>query len=93
MRKMFERLRQFKLYAKLLKHFSIIQMIEFFEYLINNHEILISLHKIKIIQTWLKFKTLHELRIFLKFTNFYKRFRKFYIKITRTLTKLFKKSK
>ena len=49
--------------------------------------------RVKIIQTWFKFKTLRELQIFLEFANFYKRFVKFYVKITRALTKLLKESK
>ena len=92
-RKMLERLRQFKIYIKLSKYFFMTQMIEFFEYIINNHEISMNSRKVKIIQTWFKFKTLRELQIFLEFTNFYKRFIKFYIKIIRALTKLLKKNK
>ena len=92
-RKMLERLRQFKLYAKLSKCFFMTQMIEFLEYIINNHDILINSHRMKVIQTWFEFKILRELQIFLEFTNFYKRFVRFYVKITRALTKLFKESK
>ena len=90
---MLERLRQFKLYAKLSKYFFITQMIEFLEYIISNHDVFMNSRKMKIIQTWSEFKTLRELQIFLKFTNFYRRFVKFYAKITRALTKLFKESK
>ena len=91
--KMLERLCQFKLYAKLSKYFFMIQMIEFFEYIINNHNVFMNSRRIKVIQTWFEFKILHELQIFLKFANFYKRFVKFYIKIIHALTKLFKRSK
>ena len=90
-RKMLERLRQFKLYAKLSKCFFMIQMIEFLEYIINNHDVFMNSRGMKIIQTWFEFKTLHELQIFLEFANFYKRFIRFYIKIIRALTKLLKK--
>ena len=41
-RKMLERLYQFKLYAKLSKYFFIIQMIEFLEYIINNYDVFMS---------------------------------------------------
>ena len=68
-------------------------MIEFFEYIINNHEILMNSRRIKIIQTRFEFKTLRELQIFLEFANFYKLFARFYVKITCILTKLFKESK
>ena len=92
-RKMFKRLRQFKLYAKLSKCFFMIQMIEFLEYIINNHNIFMNSRRIKVIQTWFEFKTLCKLQIFLEFTNFYKSFVRFYVKIIRVLTKLLKKNK
>ena len=91
MRKMFERLHQFKLYAKLSKYFFMIQMIEFLQYIISNHEILMNSRRIKIIQTWLEFKILCELQIFLEFANFYKRFMRFFIKFIPALTELLKK--
>ena len=92
-RKMLERLCQFKLYAKLSKCFFMIQMIEFLEYIISNHDDFMNLRRMKIIQTWFEFRTLRELQIFLKFANFYRRFVRFYVKITRILTELFKKNK
>ena len=92
-RKMLERLHQFKLYTKLSKCFFITQIIEFLEYIISNHDVFMNLRKMKIIQTWLEFKTLRELQIFLEFANFYKRFVRFYAKITRILTKLLKERK
>ena len=85
-RKVLERLRQFKLYAKLLKYFFMIQMIEFLKYIISNYDVFINSRRIKIIQTWFESKILHKLQIFLKFANFYKRFVKFYIKITRVVS-------
>ena len=92
-RKMLERLRQFKLYAKLSKCSFMTQMIEFLEYIINNHGVFMNSRRVKVIQTWFESKTLRELQIFLEFANFYKRFVRFYVKITRALTKLFKESK
>ena len=89
-RKMLERLRQFKLYAKLSKCSFMTQMIEFLEYIISNHDVFMNSRRVKVIQTWFELKTLRELQIFLKFTNFYKRFVRFYVKITRVLTKLLK---
>ena len=92
-RKMLERLRQFKLYAKLSKCFFMTQMIEFLEYIISNHDVFMNSRRMKVIQTWFEFKTLRELQIFLEFANFYKRFVKFYVKIIRALTKLLKRNK
>ena len=92
-RKMLERLRQFKLYAKLLKCFFMTQMIEFLEYIINNYDVFMNSRRMKIIQTWFEFKTLRELQIFLEFANFYKYFVRFYVKITCALMKLFKENK
>ena len=45
--KMLERLRQFKLYAKLLKCFFMTQMIKFLEYIINNHDVFMNSRRIK----------------------------------------------
>ena len=70
-----------------------IQIIEFLKYIISNHNIFMNSRRMKVIQTWFEFKTLCELQIILKFTNFYKRFVRFYVKIIRALTKLFKKNK
>ena len=92
-RKVLERLCQFKLYAKLLKCFFMIQMIEFFEYIVNNHNVFMNSCRVKVIQTWLESKILRELQIFLEFANFYKCFVRFYVKITRALTKLLKENK
>ena len=50
-RKILKCLRQFKLYAKLSKCFFMIQRIEFFEYIINNHGITMNSSRIEIIQT------------------------------------------
>ena len=68
-------------------------MIEFLEYIINNHNVFMNSRRMKVIQTWFEFRTLRELQIFLKFANIYKRFVRFYVKITRVLTELFKKNK
>ena len=87
-RKILERLRQFKLYTKLSKCFFMTQMIEFLEYIINNHDVFMNSRKVKVIQTWFELKILRELQIFLEFANFYKHFIRFYVKITRALTKL-----
>ena len=92
-RKMLECLRQFKLYAKLLKCFFMTQMIEFLEYIISNHDVFMNSRRMKVIQTWFEFKTLRELQIFLEFANFYKRFVRFYVKITYILIKLLKGNK
>ena len=91
-RKMLERLYQFKLYTKLSKYFSMIQRIEFLEYITSNHEISINSRRMKVIQTYFGFKTLCELQIILKITNFYKCFMRFYIKNIHVLTKLFKRN-
>ena len=48
-RKMLERLRQFKLYAKLSKCFFITQMIEFLEYIISNHDVFMNSRRMKVI--------------------------------------------
>ena len=69
------------------------QIVEFLEYIINNHDVFMNSRKIKVIQTWLESRTLRELQIFLEFANFYKRFVRFYVKIIHALTKLLKENK
>ena len=69
------------------------QMIKFLEYITSNYDVFMNSRRVKVIQTSFEFKTLRELQIFLEFANFYKRFVKFYAKITCVLTKLFEKSK
>ena len=46
---MFEPLRQFKIYVKLLKYFFVTQVVEFLEDIINNDKVLIILYRVKII--------------------------------------------
>ena len=92
-RKVLERLRQFKLYAKLSKCSFMTQMIEFLGYIVSNHGVSMDPRRVDAIQTWPEPKTLRELQIFLGFANFYRRFVRFYAKITRALTELLKGSK
>ena len=68
-------------------------MIEFLEYIINNHEVSMNSRRRKVIQILFEFKIFPESQIFFKFSNSYKRFVKFYIKIIHILTKLFKENK
>ena len=88
-----KRFRKFKLYAKLFKCFFMIISVEFLKYIINNVDIAINLNRVKFIWIWFELKTLRELQMFLRFANFYKCFVKFYARIIRALTKLFKNNK
>ena len=85
--------RKFKLYIKLFKCSFMIINVKFLKYIINNDDIIMNQNRVKFIKIWSKSKTLKKFQMFLKFANFYKRFIKFYARITRALTKLFKNNK
>jgi hypothetical protein len=88
-----ERLRQFKLYAKLSKCCFMTTSVEFLGYIISDHGISMDPSRVDSIRTWPEPKTLRELQVFHGFANFYRRFVKYYAKITRALTELLKGSK
>ena len=49
--------------------------------------------RIKVIQEWPVFTSVHDIQVFLKFAGFYRRFIKNYSKVTIFLTDLLKKNK
>ncbi len=52
-----------------------------------------NLNKIKMIKEWFKLKIYREVKVFLNFVNFYKRFIHRYFKIAASLTSLLKDNK
>ena len=69
-----------------------IKKIEFLIFIIFIEEVRMNSKRIQMIKKWSQFKIYCEMRIFLKFVNFYKRFIYRYFKRTAPLTSLFKDS-
>jgi hypothetical protein len=91
-RQMLERLRQYKLYAKLFKcEFSVILII-FLGFIINTGGIEMDINKIEIIAECPKLKSFRDIKFFLDFVNFFRRFIKNYFRIAVPLTSMFKGS-
>jgi len=67
--------------------------VEFLGYIISNHGVSMDPRRVDSIKTWPQSSTLRELQMFLGFANFYRRFVRYYAKITRALTELLKGSK
>ena len=85
-----ERLKNFELYVNLKKCEFDTEKIEFLNFIVFTKEIRINSKRIQIIKKWFKLKTYYEMQIFLRFTNFYKRFIYCYFKIIASLTSLLK---
>ena len=88
-----ERFKDFKLYINLKKCKFDIEKIEFLSFIVFTKEVRMNSKRIQIIKKWSKLKIYHEMQIFLKFVNFYKRFIYCYFKIITPLTSMFKNSK
>jgi Reverse transcriptase (RNA-dependent DNA polymerase) len=73
-RKVLKRLRQYNLYAKLSKCLFSIKELEFLGYIIGILGILIDYCRVVIIRDWLTSTIYREIQIFIKFSNFYRRF-------------------
>ena len=67
--------------------------VKFLKYIINNNNIVMNSSRVKLIKILFKKKILKKFQMFFKLANFYKRFIKFYARIIRALTKLFKNDK
>ena len=66
--------------------------IEFLNFIVFTKEVQMNSKRIQIIKKWFKLKIYHEVQIFLKFVNFYRRFIYRYSKIAASLTNLLKNS-
>jgi hypothetical protein len=89
-RQIFQRLRQYKLYAKLFKYeFSIISVI-FLGFVINIRRIKMNESRVEIIIEWPESRSFKNIQIFLDFANFYRRFIRDYSRIAASLNSIFK---
>jgi hypothetical protein len=90
--KVFQRLRENKLYAKLEKcEFGVTKM-DFLGYKITQEGLKIDDHKVKVILDWEPPNSVPALRSFLGLASYYCKFIKNFAKITTPLTNLLKKS-
>jgi hypothetical protein len=92
LRKVFQRLRENKLYAKFEKCEFRVTKVDFFGHKITQESLKMDDHKVKAILDWEPPKLVLALRSFLGFTFYYHKFIKNFAKIAMPLTNLLKKS-
>jgi hypothetical protein len=86
-----DRLRQVGLFAKAEKCEFSVTSVEFLGFIISSDGVSMDKKKVSSVQDWPRPVNLHEIRIFLGFTNFYRRFIKDYSTICQPLTSLTRK--
>lgn len=91
--RVFQRLREHQLYAKLEKCSFAQERIKFLGHIIENGHVRMDDDKVRAIQEWEAPKNVHELRSFLGLANYYRRFVRGYSEKALALTDLLKKEK
>jgi len=90
--KVLERLRRYKLYAKLSKCQFAVATVEFLGFVLSPEGIAMEKSRVETVEDWPQPKTFRELQVFLGFANFYRRFIRNYSRIAAPLTNLLKGS-
>jgi hypothetical protein len=85
-----ERLRQFSLYIKLSKCLFNTTKVDFLSYVVGVVGILMDLRRIATIRDWPTPTTYREIQIFIRFSNFYRRFIIWYSVVMAPITDLLK---
>nr|GEU75504.1 putative reverse transcriptase domain-containing protein [Tanacetum cinerariifolium] len=88
-----ELLRKEKLYAKYSKCDFLIRIMQFLRHLIDSQRLHVNPAKIEAVKNWTSSTTPTEVRQFLGFASYYRRFIKGFLKIAKPLTKLTQKNK
>ena len=88
-----QRLRKFGLQADITKCEFHVTSVKYLSLIVTTEEICMNSEKIQAIVEWQPPSCLKNLQAFLRFSNFYRRFIKNYVKVTVPLTEATKKSK
>ncbi len=92
LRKVFQRLKENKLYAKFEKCDFGVTKVDFFGHRITQEGLKMDDHKVKAILDWEPPRSVPTLKSFLGLASYYRKFIKNFTKIMTPLTNLFKKS-
>ena len=89
--KALQRLKDAKLFCKKLKCLFKVTSVDFLDFIMRNEEIVMNLSRVSMIIEWSVPQNLREVRAFIDFTEFYRRFIKEYFKVAQGMTDLMKK--